>query len=155
MEFRFQGRFFTSVLKESVADSSGITVLLRNNLRGYDLDCFALTIIRDNPKLKGSIKVHQSRQYGDRDKTRQGESKAGWRLVSLTASVRFLTSLEQFTDSHRFKLGSNEIQIRGGKRAPERPGAGRGSGGGSNRTQPQAARGRGGHTPRRGGIAPQ
>ena len=100
MNFRFQGRFFTSVLKESVAGTSGITVLLRSNLRGYDLNCLARALMRDNPRLKGSVQVHQSRKYGDRDKTRQGESKAGWRLVSLTASAGFLSSLEAFPDSH-------------------------------------------------------
>ena len=49
LNFRFQGRFFTSVLKESVAGNSGITVLLRNNLRGYDLGCFSRALMRDNP----------------------------------------------------------------------------------------------------------
>ena len=152
VDFRFQGRYFTSVIKESVMDTTGITVLLRNNLRGYDLSCFARALVRDNPKLVGSVQVHQSRRFGDKDKTRQGESKSGWRLVSLKASALFLQSLEQFPDSHRFKLGSSEVQIRGGRRAPEPPGGGRG--GGSSRPQNNATRGRGGHTPRRGGLAP-
>ena len=152
LNFRFRGRFFTSVLKESVAGNSGITVLLRNNLRGYNLGCFSCALMRDNPRLKGSVQVHQSQQFGDRDKTRQGESKAGWRLVSLTASASFLTSLEQFPDSHRFKLGSNKVQIRGGRRAPEIPGGGRNSGGAA-RYQNHATRGRGA-APRGGGNAP-
>ena len=153
MNFRFQGRFFTSVLKETVSGMAGITILLRNNLRGYDLNCLARALLRDNPRLKGSIQVHQSRQYGDKDKTRQGENKAGWRLVSLTASAGFITSLEPFPDSHRFKLGSNDVQIRGGKRAPEIPGGGRNNGGGPNRYQNHATRGRGA-APRGGGTAP-
>ena len=118
--------------------------LLRNNLRDYEIDCFSDGIVNKNPGLKGSVYVSHVKTYGEKDVTAFGESKNGWRLVRLQGSKEFLRSLEDFPESHRFKLGSTVIQIRGGKRKIEQKrdqGGFRGRRGPSGRAR---ARGRGG-----------
>ena len=139
------GKFFTTIPKEMLLDRTRICTLFRNNLRSYDIDCFSDGIFKKNPGLKGSVGVFHVKTYEETDVTAHGESKLGWRLLRLQGDREFLKSLEQFPESHRFKLGSAVIQIRGGRRKAEQkrdPGLlQRGRGGFAGRAR---ARGRGG-----------
>ena len=71
----------------------------------------------------------RSRIFGARDKTLKGQSKEGWRHVELEADDVFMKILENFTENHRFKLGSDGIQLWGGRRKKDGAGQGKGKSG--------------------------
>ena len=155
-EYTCNGKRFTTVLRESVMSKKGLTILLRKDMRHFKLECLAFELLESNPGLSGTIRVHQSRSFTAQDKTRGGKSKEGWRLVSLAASQQFYDSLSSYPESERFKVGSWNIQIRGGERAAELPDNGGGGGGGwswngANGTNNNNTTNNHGGAPRRGG----
>ena len=120
------GMTYSLIPKELVANKTTITTLLKYNFRDYDLAALPGGIFRRNLDLDGSIVVTKSRLFGAGDKTLKGESKEGWRYIELEADAAFMSALERYPESHRFSLGSDSIQIWGGRRKPEQGQAGRG-----------------------------
>ena len=119
------GFIFTMVPKELVALNSTVITLLKYNFRGYNLAILPTALFRRNLDLDGKLVVKKSRLFGPTDKTLKGESKEGWRHVEMEADTTFMANLERYPESHRFSLGSDSIQIWGGKRKPEPQGRGK------------------------------
>ena len=119
------GMAYALVPKELVTNKTTITTLLKYNLRNYDLAALPGGIFRRNLDLDGSLVVTKSRIFGVGDKTLKGESKDGWRYVELEADMIFMKILEGFPESHRFHLGSDTIQLWGGKRCTDQGPSGR------------------------------
>ena len=113
------GMRFTLVPKELVASRTMITTLLKTNYQDYDLEILPTALFRRNLDLDGELIVTASRTFGAGDKTLKGQPKEGWRHVEMEADQVFMKVLENFTENHRFKLGSDGIQLWGGKRKPD------------------------------------
>ena len=123
------GMAYALIPKELVTNKTTITTLLKYTYRDYDLAALPGGIFRRNLELDGSLVVVKSRLFGTGDKTLKGESKEGWRYVELEADLVFMGILERYPESHRFTLGSDSIQLWGGKRRPEPGQTGRGRSG--------------------------
>ena len=119
------GMAYALIPKELVANKTTVTTLLKYNFRDYNLASLPGGIFRRNLELDGGLIVTKSRLFGAGDKTLKGESKDGWRYVDMEADAIFMGILERFPESHRFTLGSDTIQIWGGKRRPEQAQASR------------------------------
>ena len=105
--------------KDQVMESQGLSAILRNELRGFELDLFPKELMQKNEGLEGTVVITHSRTYGPADKTRAGLPKEGWRLIFLEGCPLFLAKLAQFPESHRFEFCSSRIQIWGGTRKEE------------------------------------
>ena len=57
-------------------------------------------------------------QLWHHDRTKRGESKAGWKLLWLQADEGFLESLQAFPAGHFFSLLTEHFPIRGGLPPP-------------------------------------
>ena len=110
------GMVYSLVPKDLVSNKTTITTLLRYNYRDYDLAALPGGLFKRNLGLNGSLVVTKSRLFGANDKTIKGESKEGWRYIEMEADMQFMAVLENYPESHRFTLGSDTIQIWGGKR---------------------------------------
>ena len=110
------GMIYSLVPKELVAQKTTISTLLKYCYRNYDLASLPGGLFKRNLELDGSLVVTKSRIFGPNDKTLKGETKDGWRYVELEADAVFMKVLEQFPETHRFTLGSDSIQLWGGKR---------------------------------------
>ena len=110
------GMRFSLVPKDLVSSRTTITTLLKTNYQDYNLEVLPAALFRRNLELDGELIVTRSRTFGARDKTLKGQSKDGWRHVELEADEIFMKILEGFTENHRFKLGSDGIQLWGGRR---------------------------------------
>ena len=130
------GMVYAMVPKELVTNKTTITTLLKYNYRDYNLETLPGGLFRRNPELDGSLVVTKSRTFGVGDKTIKGESKDGWRYVEMEADATFMALLEDYSETHRFSLGSDSIQIWGGRRRPDPGQAGRGTGNKSRGTNP-------------------
>ena len=53
-----------------------------------------------------------SKVYGMNERTRNGLSKFGWRLVIANVDNVFMESLESFPTGYGFRLGASTVQIR-------------------------------------------
>ena len=113
------GMVFTVVPKDMVTTGTTIITLLKNNYRNYDLEILPEALFQRNLYLYGELVVSKSRIFGANDRTLKGEPKEGWRHVELQADPVFMKVLEDYPESHRFTLGSDSIQLWGGKRKPE------------------------------------
>ena len=109
---------FSLLPKNAFIRAPGYTALLRNNLRNVRLDLLPRGLYKKNPGLKGDFKVIRSKHYKASEVTGNGQSKEGWRLVTLQGCQEFVDSLANFTEAHNFKVGNGTIQIWGGRRLP-------------------------------------
>ena len=128
---------FTLFPKDALERRGNLSVLLRANLRTFDLKWLPKAILLRS-RMKGGLKLTHVKYYREDDKTREGNSKKGWRLALLQGCPQFMDSLKKFDQEHRFPIGAGHIIIRGGADRPkgtvER---GRGSRGGGRRQQQQ------------------
>jgi hypothetical protein len=78
-----------------------------------------MALLLRNPELQGRIRSLRMKLFTEREQTKQGTSKAGWRLVVLEGDNDFFQSLNKLEEDHRFTLGGGYIHIKGGdRRAP-------------------------------------
>ena len=127
---------FTIFPKEAIENRGSISVLLRENFKEITPTCLPAAIFRRNKGLKGALRSTHVKTYGKEDKTRNGVSKHGWRLILLQGCPIFMRSLEAYDEDERFALGSGFIYIRGGVRKPRRTnGSGGSNGRGGSRQQ--------------------
>ena len=103
------------VPKDLVTTGSTIITLLKNSYRNYNLEILPAALFQRNLYLDGELVVSKSRLFGANDRTLKGEPKEGWRHVELLADPVFMKILEDYPESHRFSLGSDSIQLWGGK----------------------------------------
>ena len=119
VESQVKGSIRFSIYPRDALEKKGnVSVLLRETYRDFDIGVLAKTILRRTRKLKGGLRVTHVKEYGDKERSRAGASKAGWRLVLLQGTPDFMASLEQFEADHRFWVGSDRVIIRGGNRKP-------------------------------------
>ena len=150
VEDQMTGRVrFTLYPKDAIEKRANLSILLRENYIGFKVKWLPKAIMLRS-RMRGGLRVTHIKTYRDDDKSRNGVSKAGWRLVLLQGCPRFLKDLERFDHEHRFPVGAGHVLIRGGSRRPRgtvggRAGRRRGEPGSSQQQQQrdQPSRGRG------------
>ena len=121
---------FTIFPKDALEKKGTISVLLRSQFRCFKAEWLPRAIIKRTKNLRGGLRLTHVKTYADSDKSRAGASKKGWRLALLQGCPRFMASLEQFPQDHRFPVGSGHVVIWGGSGRPKgqqqdpRPGQG-------------------------------
>lgn len=107
---------FESYLIEAIVGQYSLTILLRRNLRRIKIENLAELLFARNKMLKGSLTHIKCKSYTQEDFNQNETSRKDWRLVHLEGDDAFLESIAQFPNDHFFKLGSDGVQVRGGKR---------------------------------------
>ena len=88
---QLQGFEFNSYPKDALNRSPDYTVVLRSNLRTYNYQLLPAALIRENRgELDGLLYATHTKLYSKSDKTRNGESKEGWRLLVLKGDGRMM-----------------------------------------------------------------
>ena len=115
-------------------------------MKDLETAAFPRLLGKKNDGFRGRLKVVRSKIFTNNDKTKNGQTMAGWRLLELKGDEEFMRSLENFEANHKFKIGGGWVILRGGNRKPPGPtGAnaepmGGAAGGGTGATpDPQAA----------------
>ena len=112
------------VPKDALDRKGQVSVLLRTNFRSFKHQWLAGSLIDRSRGLRGGLRITHIKTYTNKDYSRNGTCKDGWRLVLLQGCPAFMASLEKFGVDHRFPLGSGAVIIRGGTNRPkgqERP----------------------------------
>ena len=117
----FDGHVYNTYPKDRIAKRYDFTAILKRNLRTFNMKVLTKAIFKKNPtlELKGDLLLHKSKKFNKREWSKQGESKADWRLALLSGSEAFMQSIKSLPNSHPFSVGSAAIQIRGGDRRRE------------------------------------
>ena len=117
----YNGQVFNTYPKELIAKRYDFTALLKKNLRTFNMRVLTKAIFKKNPSLnlKGDLVLHKHIDFDSKERSKQGESKADWRLALLTGSETFMNSIRHLPNSHPFNIGSAPIQLRGGDRRKE------------------------------------
>ena len=101
VETQVKGKIHFSIYPRDGLEKKGnVSVLLRETYRDFDINVLAKTILRRTRQLRGGLRVTHVKEYGDRERSRAGASKAGWRLVLLQGTPEFMSSLEQLSLIH-------------------------------------------------------
>ena len=108
------GMEFCSIPKDGIVFNKDLSTMLRDNLGNDAPDAFPTLLYRRNKDLKGGLTVIKSKLFTTKDKTKRGQSMAGWRLFKLIGDEEFHNSLGQFPENHQFRICSSNIMIRGG-----------------------------------------
>ena len=132
---------FTIFPRDGLDKKGCVSVLLREFYRHFKIELLPKEILRRTKALRGGLKVTHYKTYKAGDRSRNGASKEGWRLILLQGTPEFMASLEAFEEEHRFPVGSDRVIIRGGTRRPPQT-SGSGTSQGSGRNQAQTGRGR-------------
>ena len=98
--------------------SAEVSTMLRGELRGVMTERLPALLFLRNPGLRGKVEVTSTKVFTDKDKTKKGQSMAGWRLMELTGDSAFYESLAGFEEDHQFQLRGSTILIKGGTRKP-------------------------------------
>ena len=69
--------------------------------------------------MRGGLRLTHVKRYRKEDKTRDGISKEGWRLVLLQGCPTFMEELRKFDQDHRFPVGAGHVIVRGGSGRPK------------------------------------
>ena len=115
---------FTIFPKDGLERKGTVSVLLREHFRSFKVEWLPMAIMKRNKKLKGGLRLTHTKMYADTDVSRAGACKKGWRLALLQGCHKFMKSLEQFDQEHRFPVGSSHVIIRGGANRPKGSGPG-------------------------------
>ena len=124
---------FTIFPRDALEKKGTVTVLLREQFRSFKTEWLPKSILRRTRKLRGGLRLTHTKTYADTDVSRAGANKKGWRLALLQGCPRFMMSLEQFPQDHRFPVGSGHVLIRGGSNRPKGQGPGQDRGRGRGR----------------------
>ena len=103
--------------KDSLNRKGNLSVLLRENYKDFNIKYLAKGILL-RARMRGGLRVTHVKKYRPYDRTRNGTSKEGWRLVLLEGCPRFMTELSKFDLDHRFPVGAGHVIIRGGQGRP-------------------------------------
>ena len=113
-----EGWIFNSYPHALAAKRYELTALLKGNLRAVELKVLPALIflMNKNLTLQGSLECVKYKTFLRHEVSQQGESKAHWRLVVLSADEAFMLSLKAYPQHQPFLLGTGAVQIRGGER---------------------------------------
>ena len=117
----YDGHVYNTYPKELIAKRYDYTAILKRNLRTFNMKVLTKAIFKKNPQLnlRGDLLLHKSKKFGKHERSKQGESKADWKLALLSGDEAFMQSIKHLPNSHPFSVGSASIQIRGGERRRE------------------------------------
>ena len=103
--------------------STTVTLLLKTALKNFNPKHIPTALFNQNSGLSGSLKLHSSRPISTENfvKSKKGESKVGWRIITLKGNQMFFSSLKLFSEAHPFHLGCSHVHIRGGTGRPRVP----------------------------------
>ena len=85
------------------------------------MSTFTRALGKKNDGFKGKLNLVRSKTFTNNDKTRNGQSMNGWRLLELKGDEEFMESLSQFEANHPFQIWGGRVFIRGGIRKPPGP----------------------------------
>ena len=108
---------FTLFPKDVIQRRGNLSVLLRDNFWSFDVDWLPRAILM-RTRMKGGLRNTHVKHYSESDYTRDGVSKAGWRLVLMQGCPELMKSLERYDHDHRFPVGAGHVIIRGGQGRP-------------------------------------
>ena len=83
LDANYNGSEFCSIPKEGVVLNNDLSMMLRDDVSNVAPGAFPTLLYRRNPELKGGLKVVKSKLFTMKDKTKQGQSMAVWRLFEL------------------------------------------------------------------------
>ena len=113
---------FCSVPKIALEDNEqNLSVMLMGDMKAADISTFTRTLGKKNDGFKGKLRLVRSKTFTNNDKTRNGQTMNGWRLLELKGDEEFMQSLAQFEANHPFQLWGGRVFIRGGIRKPPGP----------------------------------
>ena len=78
---------FSMIPKDALDRTGQISVLLRTNLRSFKHEWLANALIDRSRGLRGGLRVTHVKTYTNKDYSRTGSCKDGWRLVLLQLSL--------------------------------------------------------------------
>ena len=108
---------FTIFPKDGLDKRGNLSVLLRENFISFKPEWLPQWIITRS-RIRGGLRVTHVKEYAETDRTRNGTSKRGWRLILLQGCPLFMKSLERFDQEHRFPVVAGHVIIRGGTGRP-------------------------------------
>ena len=110
---------FITVPRMAIDNSSAeVSTMLRGELRGVMTERLPALLFLRNPGLRGKVEVTSTKVFTDKDKTKKGQSMAGWRLMELTGDSTFYESLAGYEEDYQFQHHGKLILIKGGTRKP-------------------------------------
>ena len=109
---------FTIFPKDALERRGNLTVLLRENLRHFNVLWLPKAILIRS-RMRGGLRITHIKHYHSEDRTREGLSKEGWRLALLQGCPEFMDELKRFDADHRFPIGAGHVVIRGGSGRPK------------------------------------
>ena len=113
---------FCSVPKIALEDNEQkLSVMLMADMKSVDVNTFTRTLGKKNDGFKGLLRLVRSKLFTANDKTRNGQSMNGWRLLELKGDEEFMNSLSKFEANHPFQIWGGRVFIRGGIRKPPDP----------------------------------
>ena len=112
------GTRFTFFPKEALERRGNLSVLLRENYYSFKTEWLPKAILLRS-RMKGGLRLTHVKRYRPDDRTRDGISKEGWRLVLLQGCPQFMEELKRYDQDHRFPVGAGHIVIRGGNGRPK------------------------------------
>ena len=113
---------FASVPKIALeGGEQNLSAMIRGDMKDLETAAFCRMLGKKNDGFRGKLKLVSSKLFTGRDKTKNGQSMEGWRLLELKGDDEFMRSLEGFEANHRFKIGGGWVIIRGGNRKPPGP----------------------------------
>ena len=90
--------------------------MLREIHRSFKPELIPTALLQRNDQLDGQLRTLRVKAFNKDEKTAQGESKSGWKLVILEGDSDFMEALRNTYEDTRFVLGAGHIFIRGGIR---------------------------------------
>ena len=73
-----------------------MSIILKGSLATYELDSLPVELCLRNPGLYGALQIIGADKYEAGEKTKDGRSKAGWKMVRALADDDFLEALTEF-----------------------------------------------------------
>ena len=114
VEAQLTGRTkFTLFPKEALERRGNLSVLLKENYYSFKTEWLPKAILLRS-RMRGGLRLTHVKRYRPDDRTRDGISKEGWRLVLLQGCPVFMEELKKYDQDHRFPVGAGHIVIRGG-----------------------------------------
>ena len=113
----FRGMDFDTFPKEAATMKSDISILLRNNMKLFQLEVLPKVLfIRNKDRLAGTLRILATRTFPEGETSHKGESKINWRQIELKGDDQVMRCLRFIPESFPFKLGVEPVQIKGGLR---------------------------------------